>query len=332
MTPQAAELVLDQLVEHDGAEAPAEELAHKLGLSPPEMYEAIESLRHSGYEIGYIDRADHHGIVLLQIPVRPLEATLRRRSAGHSIGRDLVFREEVGSTNTLARELAEADAEHGTAVVAHRQTGGRGRRGRTWLSLPGEHVFLSVVLRPGLPTERIFELTLVAAVALAEALESCGVLAGIKWPNDIEVDGRKIAGILCESAIDSQGVLRYAIVGVGVNVDTRAEEFPEELRGQATSVRAVTGREGLTAAVIASFLDRLEDWLVLHSSLGFESVLETWRGRTTTINAEVRALVDGRVITGVAEDVDASGALLVRDEHGQVERIIAGEVTTLRRL
>ena len=331
MTTRPAELVLEHLLENEGAEASPEDIAHKLGLSASEMYEAVESLRSNGYGIGYVDRHDHKGLALLTMPDRPLAAEVGVRLQTRTVGRHLVYRDEIESTNTLAKELAESGVDQGTAVLARRQTAGRGRRGRTWLNLPGDHVFLSVVLRPAIRAERAFELTMVAAVALAEALESCGVPPEIKWPNDIEVNGRKLAGILSESALDDSGGLRYAVIGVGVNVDTAADEFPDELRGRATSVRVVTGRKGLTASIVAAFLDRLEEWLVLHESLGFQSVLETWRSQSTTLNAEVRALVDGQVVQGIAEDVDESGALLVKDADGKTHRIVAGEVTTLRR-
>jgi BirA family biotin operon repressor/biotin-[acetyl-CoA-carboxylase] ligase len=328
----SAELVLEHLLEAGGGGAPPDEVAHKLGLSAGEMYAAIEALRESGYQITHVDRPTQHGLLLVRGPDHPLAADFMASLQTRVLGRNLVYCEELESTSSLAQRLAETGAEHGSVVLAGRQTAGRGRRGRTWLSLPGQQLYLSVILRPALGAERIFELTLVSVVALAEALEACGLAPEIKWPNDIEAGGRKLAGILCESALDGQASLKHVIVGVGTNVDAAAEEIPDELRGRATSVRAVTGRAGLTAFLAAMFLERLEEWLVLHDSLGFGAVLDTWRARTTTLDAEVRALVDGQVITGVAEDVDEAGALLVRDENGRVHRIIAGEVTTMRRL
>ncbi len=312
-------------------EAP-EEVAHKLGLTAAEMYAAIEALRAAGQDIKYVERQGRHGLVLGPAPHRTIASEIEEGLTTRVMGRTLFYRDEIDSTSSLALKLASEGADHGTTVIAARQTAGRGRRGRSWLSLPGEQLFLSVILRTSLPAGRVFELKLVAAVALAEALETCGIVPGIKWPNDIEVDGRKLAGILCEGLFDAGGQLEAAVVGVGVNVDAAPEEIPEELRGRATSIRAETGRTGLTVTLAMAFLERLEEWLVLHGSLGFETVLETWRTRSTSLDTEVRALVDGRVITGIAEDVDASGALLVRDGEGHVHRIIAGEVTTLRRL
>jgi BirA family transcriptional regulator, biotin operon repressor / biotin---[acetyl-CoA-carboxylase] ligase len=329
MSASVAELVLEHLREAPGSEAPAEDVAHKLGLGAAEVLSAIESLRQAGYEIGYVDNPRHRGFVLLREPAQPVAAELDRLLRTQAIGRHLVHREEVGSTNDLARELADEGAPHGTVVLADRQTSGRGRRGREWVSLPGANLYCSIVLRPALPPERAHELTLVAGVALAEALEGSGVAAQLKWPNDVEHEGRKLAGILSELHADEVG-LHHVVVGIGVNVDVPAEAFPEELRTRATSVRAITGRPASCAQVAAALFDRLEEWLVLHESMGFGAVLDSWRARSSTLHGEVRALVDGQVIAGVAEDVDATGALLVRDAAGKQHRIVAGEVTTVR--
>lgn len=335
MTPDAAELVLDQLLERDGGETPADELARKLGLTAPEVYEAIESLRRTGYDIGWLEHGSARGFILRGEPRRIfaaelLRVALRRLAAGREIGHRLIHHREVESTNDVARALAEDGAPHGTAVLAERQTAGRGRRGRTWVSPPGENVYLSLVLRPELPAERAFELTLLAAVALAEALEFCGVAPGIKWPNDVELGGRKVAGILAELSTSPDGLLRHVVLGLGVNVNAPLSGLPEEIRARATSLSSALGRPVSCARVVTAFFDRFEEWLVLHRSLGFGAVLDTWRARSTTLGTEVRALVEGQVISGVAEDVDDTGALLVRDDAGRLHRIVAGEISSLR--
>lgn len=330
MTADAAELVLEHLLEHGGG-TPAEDVAHKLGLAPAEVLAAVASLRAGGYDIGYLEREGERGFVILASPPAVPEEEIGRLLHTRDIGRHLVVREEVDSTSAVARQLAEEGAPHGTVVIARHQLAGRGRRGRSWVALPGQQLYATVVLRPDLPADHAFELTMLAAVALAEALEEFGLLPAIKWPNDIELDDRKLAGILSELAAADDGHPRFVLLGVGVNVDGRAEDFPEELRSRATSIRAATGRIVSVAALAASFFDRLEEWLVLHHAMGFAAVLDSWRGYTTTLGADVRALVDGQVIAGVAEDVDEAGALLVRDAAGKLHRIVAGEVTTLRR-
>lgn len=329
MTAAAMDLVLEHLRDSDRA-SPADETAHKLGLSATDFHGAIEQLRAAGFGVGYVDRPGRRGFILLHEPHAPVAADVARQLTTRTLGRPLVFREETASTNLLAKELAERGSPHGTTVLARRQTAGRGRRGREWVSLDGEHLYLSLILRPSLPPERAFELTLTTAVALAETLEEFGFDPRIKWPNDLELDGRKVAGILAELAAGEVG-LEHVVVGVGVNVDAPAEAFPEELRARATSLRAASGHALSIATLAAAFLARLEEWLVLHESLGFETVLDSWRARSSTLGSQVSVLLGDQVIAGVADEVDATGALLVRDPAGKVTRVVAGELTTLRR-
>lgn len=331
MKPGPAELVLAELLECGQVEAPADDVCRKLGLSPRELYEAVETLRAAGHDIAWMDHGASRGFVL-RLQARPGLADLGSLLKTSFIGRNLVWQEEVGSTNDLARQLAEGGAPHGTVVVAGRQSAGRGRRGRTWVSLPGEHLYASVVLRPQLAAERAFEIVFTAALAAAEALEWAGVTPCVKWPNDLEVDDRKVAGILTELSDDGRGGVRHIVLGIGMNVNAPAEAIPEELRARATSVQAAAGVPVSCAHLAATLFERLEEWLVLARSLGFGGVLDSWRARSSTLGGEVRVLLgDGQAVAGVAEDVDESGALLVREASGRVQRILAGDVTTLRR-
>lgn len=327
MIARPADLVLEHLRELGGNETNALELGHKLGLSAGDVHAAVETLREAGWDVRHVG----HGYALVGGPEKPLDQEIRELTRTKTVARHFLYFEETTSTSDVAREEGERGAPHGTAVVARRQTAGRGRRGRSWLTLAGDNLQVSIVLRPTLPPERLQEISIVAGVALAEALERVGVPAELKWPNDVEVDGRKIAGILCELATDAHGTPRFVVLGVGVNVTAPAESFPEELKSRATSVAAATGKAASVAAVAAAFFEELEEWLVLHGSLGFEAVLDSWRARSSTLNAEIHALVEGQVIAGVAEDLDATGALLVRDAQARLHRIVAGEVTTVRK-
>lgn len=256
--------------------------------------------------------------------IRPLLGTRR-------LAREIVWRDETGSTNDLARQLADAGAAHGTVVMAGHQTAGRGRRGREWVSTPGDNLYVSAVLRPSLPTERAAELVFVAAVALADAFTQTGAQARIKWPNDVELGDRKACGILSELAVDAQARLRWVVLGIGVNVNTPPEAFSGELADRATSLRTHLGRTVDPAPLASAIFDHLEHWLDRLERDGFAPVLDAWRTRTSTLGADVRATVDSRDVTGRAEDVDPTGALLVRTPDGKLERIVAGEVTRLRR-
>jgi BirA family biotin operon repressor/biotin-[acetyl-CoA-carboxylase] ligase len=211
------------------------------------------------------------------------------------------------STNERAKQLALAGAPHGTLVTAGEQSAGRGRQGRAWTAPPGTAVLMSLVLR-----ELSETLPLSVAVAVCDALP---VDAAIKWPNDVWIHGRKVAGILVEGRPQDG----WAVLGVGLNVTT--EEFPSELAGQATSL-ALAGVPATTASALSALLDSLERWLTAPPA----RVFEEWRARDALRGERVR-WADGE---GVADGIDDSGALLVQTDDGRVA-LDAGEVHLLRR-
>lgn len=230
----------------------------------------------------------------------------------------------VDSTQSEAFRLAEAGAADGTVVVADTQRSGRGRRGRGWHDVPGESVLVSLLVRPRLAVAALPQLSFVAAVAVAEALEATTRLTPrLKWPNDVLARGRKVAGILLESR--SGGAEGPAVViGIGVNLAQRA--FPEELADRATSVLLETGRAPERDAVLEALLESFERWRGRLERDGFAAVRDAWRARTETLGRRVR--VEG--ISGTAVDIGEDGALLV-DEGGRVRRVIVGELEAEQR-
>ncbi len=319
------ELVLGFLAESGDQFVSGEAISGKLGLTRAAVWKHVNALRAQGYRI---DAVPARGYRLAEVPDRLTPLELRPLLNTHDIGRELHWYEEIGSTNDRAKELAEAGAEHGEVVVAEAQTAGRGRRGRPWVSPPRKNLYLSVVLRPDLAPARASELTLVASLAVCDALRQAGVEAGIKWPNDVLASGKKIAGILTELAAEADRV-HWVVVGVGVNVNAGAEDFPEELRDEATSVLVERGTPAPRALFAAACLTALEDWVDRHAEEGFGVVRDAWRERSVTLGREVLVRTDGREIAGTAVDIDALGALLVRGTAG-LERILSGEVTLLR--
>src|SRR5512147_472545 len=231
------ELVLGFLAEAGDEFVSGEAISDKLGLTRAAVWKHVEALRAQGYRI---DAVPARGYRLSAIPDRLTPLELRPLLNTHDIGQVLHHFEVISSTNDHARELAEEGAGHGEVVIAESQTGGRGRRGRPWVSPPGRNAYFSVILRPDLPPSRAPELTLLASVALCDALRQANVPAAIKWPNDLLVGDRKIAGILTELASEPERV-HWAVVGIGVNVNAAAEDFPAELRDVATSVRIERG-------------------------------------------------------------------------------------------
>ena len=320
------ELVLAFLAEADDEVVSGEAISDKLGLTRAAVWKHVEALRGQGYRI---DAVASRGYRLVAVPDRLRALELRPLLNTHDVGQVLHCHEELGSTNDEAKALAEADAGHGEVVVAERQTGGRGRRGRSWVSPARRNVAFSVILRPeALPPARAPELTLVAAVAVCDALRHSGVHAGIKWPNDVLVGGRKIAGILTEMSAEADQV-HWVVVGVGVNVNARREDFPEALRDQATSLLIEREHPSPRALFLAACLTSLEGWYDRHAEEGFDPIRQAWRERSVTLGQEVQVSTDGAPVVGRAEDIDETGALLVRTPEGLV-RITSGDVAMLR--
>jgi BirA family biotin operon repressor/biotin-[acetyl-CoA-carboxylase] ligase len=321
--PGSEELVLGFLAEAGDEFVSGEAISDKLGLSRAAVWKHVNALRAQGYRI---DAVPARGYRLVAIPDRlgPLE--LRPLLGTHDLGHVLHCHEELSSTSDLAKELAEEGAAHGEVVVAERQTAGRGRRGRTWASPPRKNLYLSVIVRPAdLPLHRAPELTLVASVAVCEAVRDAGVDARIKWPNDVLVDGRKVAGVLTEMAADPDRV-QWVVVGVGVNLNAAPEDFPEDVRAVATSLAAERGQPVPRALFAAALLAALETWLDRHAAEGFAPVREAWRSLSGTLGRDVRVVTGEGEVVGTAVDIDAAGALLVRQAGGEVARVLAGDV------
>ncbi len=252
-----------------------------------------------------------------------IRALLRSRV----VGRTLQVHDAVDSTNDLAAAAGEQGAAEGLCVIADRQAAGRGRRGRAWVSLPGVGLYASVLLRPPLPAERLPLLTLAAGVAAAAAVgEVAGTPARLKWPNDVLLGGRKVAGILAEGTMLG-GAAAQAVVGVGINCNHRREDFPEELRDSASSLALEAGRPIERHALAAALFNALDDWYQVLSRGEAQRVVEASRAASAVLGREVSVLAGGELWRGAALDIDESGALLVRDAAGRLHRLVSEEVS-----
>jgi len=238
------------------------------------------------------------------------------------VGRNLLYLTRATSTQDVARVEAERNAPEGTAVLAEEQTGGRGRLGRSWVSPAGKNLYLTLVMRP--PARRLRVLSIVAPLAMAEALEgAAGLTCRIKWPNDVLVGGRKIAGVLIETDLAGAAV-KYALVGIGVNVNFDADTM-SEIADVATSVRRELGRDGSREEVLAALLNAFEARYT--DAQEGDTAFRVWQSRLETLGRRVRATLGERVEEGVAEGVDAQGSLLIRRDDGSLVTVEAGDVT-----
>ncbi|NOT34466.1 MAG: biotin--[acetyl-CoA-carboxylase] ligase [Candidatus Eisenbacteria bacterium] len=254
------------------------------------------------------------------------DAALRTRR----LGRSLLVRDQAGSTNDLAWEALAQGLPDGATVVAEAQSQGRGREGRRWHMAPGKGLALSVLLHQGCDRRSFGVISLVAGLALARALEPLGLRADLKWPNDLLVRGRKLSGILAESrrlpgARNPDSTIEAAVIGVGVNVGERPEDFPEAIRERSTSL-AIEGCDTTREAVAAGFLNALEPlWYELQEG-SREAVLEAWRARAGFWGQPVVVRTAGGELSGIARDLNPEGALVLRLESGIEIPVFAGDL------
>ena len=302
-----------------------EELARKLDISRAAIWSHIEELRSIGYDI---EASPHLGYRLLGVPdVLHADDLYSRLGRTRVIGREIQVFEETTSTNDLMARLARGGVKEGVVIFAESQTKGRGRMGRRWISPARKGLWFSVLLRPDISPQAATQLTVASATALARAITlQTGIVPEIKWPNDILIRGKKIAGILTEMSAELDH-LKEVILGIGIDVNLEANEFPPALRKIATSLRIESGqmvdRAGLAVAILRE-LDRDYERIKRGE---FDVVAEQWREHCSTIGAQVSIRVGDRVVRGRAEALDADGALLLRGQHGHLERIIGGDVT-----
>jgi BirA family biotin operon repressor/biotin-[acetyl-CoA-carboxylase] ligase len=256
-------------------------------------------------------------------------ARFEARLGTRRFGRALLVRDTAASTNDLAWDALAEGLPDGVTVIAEAQTRGRGREGRPWFMAPGRGLALSVALHPGCDRRQAGCLPLVAGLALARALDGFGLAADLKWPNDLLVRGRKLSGILAESrrlATPDGGTRDLVVIGVGVNVGERPEDFPAELRATATSL-AIEGVAASREDVAASFLTALEPlWAELQEG-SRAVVLDAWRRRASFWGRPVDARTPAGMLRGIAHDLDPDGALLLRLDDGRVLPVLAGDVT-----
>lgn len=245
----------------------------------------------------------------------------------HPWAETLQYHDCVGSTNDLAKKLADDGAAHGTVIIAGRQTCGRGRMGRSFQSPGGMGIYLSVILRPNCTADQLMHLTCAAGVAMCNAVEKATKYRpGIKWINDLVANDRKLGGILTELSLEHGGSVRYAVVGIGINCHQKPEDFPIELEKIATSLAIATGKPIHRSALAAAMISELAD---MSTSLLTEkaAVMEQYRRDCVTLHRDVAVIQAGKTVPATAVGLDDAGALLVRYADGTTGKVTSGEVS-----
>jgi len=318
--------ILGRLMERPEGFTSGADLSRTLRVSRNTVWKHVRRLRALGC---VLEGKSARGYRVTRMPdsLRPefVQAGLRTKTWGRS------YRayETLGSTNDACQAWAREGAPAGSVVAAEAQTQGRGRLNRSWFLPKSKSLAFSILLRPKLPPGELPLLTLASAVGVALAMGDEGLSVGIKWPNDVEWKGRKLCGILTEAQADLDR-LQYAVVGIGINVNAGTKDFPPDLRDRAASLSQALGQSVDRPSFLRKALERLEEvhgWLESGRS---DRMLTEWRARSTVLGHQVRIRQGDRTLYGQAQDVDAQGALLVRNDVGMVERVTAGDVDRLR--
>ncbi len=316
------ERIIQFLKESDGYIS-GEEISQRLKMSRAAIWKHMQELRAQGYEIAAVP---HLGYQLVTCPDKLLSYELESGLGTKIIGKKIIVMESVTSTMDEAFRLGNENCPEGTVVCAEAQTKGRGRLGRLWSSPKGKGLYFSFVLRPNLPLNQLAQLTLMSAVALAEAIEGISSLKPtIKWPNDILWENHKLAGILTELRAESDQV-KFIIVGIGININTSSHQLP----AGASSLKVAAGHSFERAQVFQAILRSLEKGYLKLLRHEFAGIMEEWKKRSATLNKRIRITDSAGIIEGVAIDLDEDGALLIRKDNGLIVKKSAGDVFLLR--
>ncbi|MGQ9688381.1 MAG: biotin--[acetyl-CoA-carboxylase] ligase [Desulfobaccales bacterium] len=313
--------LLSLLREADGFIS-GEVLASRVGLGRAGVWKRLQRLKSMGY---VIEGEPRRGYRLLRVPDKLFPAEILAGLNTRTLRGPIHHFEITVSTNDMAKALGGRGEPEGTLVVAETQTAGRGRVGRHWHSPPGMGIYASLLLRPPLPPLELPQITLATAVSMVRALRrSVGVTPGIKWPNDLILNGKKLGGILTEMETDSDQ-MRYLVVGLGLNVNT--PEFPPELADTATSLFLEKGRPFSRLPILRAWLEEFE---VIHERFlarGFPEILAEWKQHSVTLGKVVAVRQGMRQIEGLALEVADDGALLLETALGEMVKVTSGEIT-----
>ncbi len=301
-------------------------LSDIFGVSRVTVSKRVRTLQSLGYRI---ESSPGKGYRLQEEPQAIVAEDVQARLSGSTLYQHpFVIKTETGSTNDDLKALAEQGAPEGTVVFSERQHQGRGRRGRPWFAAPGDALQFSLLLRPPLPPGQGTLIPLLAATAVYRALTSLGICGvGIKWPNDVLIDGKKVCGILCEMSVSLEGI-DYALLGMGLNVATRAEDFPEELKPLACSLVSAAGQEWDRSEVWVAILKEIAGLVERLWAGDASAILEGWREGAVTPGQQVNVILsDESVVSGLALGVTREGALRLELQDGSERVFHSGEVS-----
>jgi BirA family biotin operon repressor/biotin-[acetyl-CoA-carboxylase] ligase len=315
--------ILKLLRESPSAFLSGEEISRRLKVSRTAVWKRMKRLRTLGYEI---EASTRSGYRLIRSPDLLTPSEIKPILKTKWIGKTIHHFHTLDSTNSKAYQLALDGAEEGEVVVAESQEKGRGRLGRQWFSPPFLNLYLSVILRPKIPPHQASLITLMAAIATADAIQKfSGFLPLIKWPNDILLRNRKVAGLLNEINSEMDRI-HFVILGIGINLNMDEKMFSKEIRTVATSLKREMRQTISRKAFLQSLLQELEKWYTIFMKQGSAVILKAWRDRAHLKGRRVKVTSFGETLSGIAVDVDSDGALILETADGKRKRVVAGDI------
>ncbi|MDQ1145278.1 BirA family biotin operon repressor/biotin-[acetyl-CoA-carboxylase] ligase [Bacillus sp. SORGH_AS 510] len=300
-----------------------QQLAELIGCSRTAVWKHIEELRKEGFELEAVRKK---GYRIIKTPEKITADEIRLGLTTEFIGRNIHYEESVESTQKIAHRLAADDLPEGTVIIAEEQKAGKGRMNRKWHSPKYTGVWMSLILRPNIPLTKAPQLTLLTAVAVVQAIEEMtGLNPEIKWPNDILLNGKKITGILTELQAEADRI-HSIIIGIGINVNQKMEDFPEDLRETASSLFIQEGEIVSRAGLIRSFFKHFEKLYLLYLDQGFFPIKVLWESYAVSIGRILRARTLTTTIEGRALGITDEGVLKLEDETGIVHHIYSADI------
>ena len=317
--------ILEILKNAKGKFISGESIANQFNVSRVSVWKHVQKLRKIGYDVKSFGS---RGYSLPELPDLLLPEIIRDNLHTKIIGVEparIIYFDSTESTNIIAKKLAADNAAEGTVIIAEEQTGGKGRLDRKFFSPKYKSILFSLILRPKCLPKDAPKFTLMAAVAIILAMKKFNLSAGIKWPNDIIFDNRKVVGILTEMSAAIEQV-NYIVIGVGINANISAEDFPEDIKKIAASLAEMNGNNNISRTDF--FCAVLEEFDKLYSEMNFENIFELWRKYNITLNQNVKVISaeSGDIFTGKAIDIDSDGALVISTDTGN-KTVYAGDVS-----
>jgi len=320
---QMKDKIINFLKENSNEFISGEEISKKLGVTRAAVWKHINSLKESGYNIESVSKK---GYRLTLCPDILTYEEIKNHLNTEFMGKHIIHFNELDSTNSYAKKVADTLEGEGQVIITEKQLSGRGRMGRQWISQNNNGIWMSIILRPKVSIFEVSKITQVAAAAVNLAFTNLGIHTKIKWPNDLIINDKKICGILTEMNSEIN-VINYVVVGIGINVNNNKDDFSDELKNIATSIKIETSKELKRNVLVADILNNFEKLYVELNNNDFSNSLDICRKNSYVIGKEINLIKNQEVIEATAVDINNEGELVVKYKNGELDNIISGEIS-----